>query len=374
MYCRTFLVFSSFLAFYAQSNWEQNNFDVKVIAKNVNSSGEANGHYVSDGINLGLSLNTVNLFNGWGVSAGHTSSYSTSRSSINTSHHDRKTNLTFKLFVKENVDFDVNLNQQSLLNSNGITLTNFLNESRNQFISSSNNALVNMNIGNDQSYWNVKVSTNISELNFEDINTKIVFKEHRDFSTNISFSWKVSEDSFFTAKYGSQDNNSLQSNTSYKTSIIDSYLGFKTRYLGTSKLSVDLGSSNVSGSNNSLSWKLTHETNINDYFKARFSSGRKFSLANDFRLNADLNTYNTFNISFIPSNYYSVNLAVDLKDGLISDTVTTNTTLINAALNLNYLTNWSSRAFIEKSEYKDDRKLFNYEQTQIGFQISRDLI
>jgi hypothetical protein len=368
-------MFSSFLAFHVQSNWDENDFDIKVTTKNLNISGEANAHYASNTTNLGVSLNTVNLFNGWGFSASHSSSYASANNETNTNYHSRNSNLRLKLFVKDNIDMDVNLSQQSLLNSNGIVSTIFLNQqAKTYFIEKSNHALLNMNIGNDQNYWNIKVSTVISDSTNEDIYTRVTFREYNKHLTDISTSWKVSEDSFLTAKYGSQESDYLQSSTSYKTSITNFYVGFKTKYLGASQLSMDLGNSNVSGSNNSVSWKLTHETNINDYFTARFSNGRKFSVANDFRFNADLNTYSNLNIRFVPSSYYSVNFIADIKDGFISDSINTRTTLLNAALNLNYLTNWSSTAFVQKSEYVDDRGIFDYQQTQIGFQISRDLI
>ena len=375
MYCRTFIIFSGFLAFHVQPNWDENDFDIKVIAKNLNTNGEANAHYASNTTNLGISLNTVNLFNGWGFSASHSSSYASTNNETNINYHNRNSNLRLKLFVKDNVDMDVNLSQQALLNSNGIVSTNFLNQqAKTYFIQKSNSVLFNLNIGNDQDYWNIKVSTDISNSTNDDITTRVTFREYNKHLTDISTSWKVSEDSFLTAKYGSQDSDYLQSNTLYKTSIINSYVGFKTRYLGASQLSVDLGNSNVNGSINSVSWKLTHVTNINDYFMARFSNGRRFSVANDFRFNADLNTYSNLNITFVPSSYYSVNFIADIKDGFISDSINTRTTLFNAALNLNYLTNWSSTAFLQKSEYVDDRGLFDYQQTQIGFQISRDLI
>jgi hypothetical protein len=375
VYCRTFIIFSGFLAFHVQPNWDENDFDIKVIAKNLNTNGEANAHYASNTTNLGISLNTVNLFNGWGFSASHSSSYASANNETNTNYHNRNSNLRLKLFVKDNVDMDVNLSQQALLNSNGIVSTNFLNQqTKTYFIQKSNSVLFNLNIGNDQDHWNIKVSTDISDYTNDDITTRVTFREYNKHLTDISTSWKVSEDSFLTAKYGSQDNNSLQSDTSYKTSIINSYLGFKTRYLGSSQISLDLGSSSVNGSNNSISWKLTHKTNINDYFTAIFSNGRRFIVANDFRFNADLNTYNNLSITFVPSSYYSVNLSADLKDGLISESVHTKTTLFNTGIKFNYLTHWNSIAFVQKLEYEDTRGLFDYQQTQIGFQISRDLI
>lgn len=362
------------MAFYAHSYWESNTLDIKVVAKNLNTNGEASYNYTGVENGIGLSFNNVNLFNGWGLSASHSSSFISSTNDITANHHNRNSSLGIKVFVKDNIDFDINLNQESQLNSSGITSTNFLAQSTFQFIQNSSNAFVNLNIGNDQDHWNVKLSTVVSSSNQSKVSTRSIFRDDSKYLTDISVAWKVSEDSFLTAKYGSQDNEYTQYNTLYSTFIINSYIGFKTRYLRNSQLSIDLGSSNVIGSDNSISWDLTHKTNINDYFIARFSNGRKFSVASDFRFDANLNTYCSLNITYIPSSYYSVNLSADLTDGSIGDSINTKTTSLNAGLNLNYSANWSGSAFIQNLVYKDDRGSYDYEQTQIGFQLSRDLI
>lgn len=371
MYFRSCIFLLLVLPFYVFSSWDENTFIVKANTSHSKSKTEFSTDLTVEKSTLGLLLSTVQLYEGWGFSGTHASSYV----DVNEyDHHNKNTVLKLNSFISSSSNLLFGLSSYDQLTTNGIAATNFISTPRKQFIEQYSSAHIDFNLGNDKDYWYFAFGSTINDLQRNDIFTDQHFMQRDTDSLNSQLAWRISEDSFLTTKISYQHGDQFNGSFISSASILSSYLGFKTRYLGSSQLSLDIGSSELLNGRDSVSWRLTHVSNINDYLHFVISNSRQFYVSNDARFSADLQTATNMRININSTDYYATSFDVDYIEGLLGDTIHTQNIKVRSEFSIKYLSYWSSKLFLEHSDYNDDRVLFDYTQTQIGLEFTRDLI
>ncbi len=371
MYFRSCIFFLLVLPFQVLSSWDENILIVKANASHSKSNTEFNSDLTVEKSTLGLLLSTVQLYEGWGVSGTHASAYV----GVNEyDHHNKNTVLKLNSFISGNSNLLFAISSYDQLSTNGIAATNFVSTPRKQFIEQSSSANIDFNLGNDKDYWYFAFGSTVNDLKRNDIITDQRFMQRETDSMNSQLAWRISEDSFLTTRISYQHGDIFIDSLTSSASILSSYLGFKTRYLGSSQLSLDIGSSELLNGRDSISWRLTHVSNINDYLHFVISNSRQFYVSNDARFSADLQTATNIKLNINSTDYYSTSFAVDYVESLLGNTINTQNIKVRSEFSIKYLSYWSSKLFLEHSDYNDDRQLFDYTQTQIGLEFTRDLI
>lgn len=371
MYFRICLFLISLIAFNVDADWDQNQFDVGILTSQINVNHQL---ATSNESNLGLTAKAIQLYDGWGFSVANTSLYTSVKSDKNHTFHNRNSAFQFKGFITDNTDILFGIQDSSELDTAAILSTHFLDKPKNQLIATAFNLKANLNLGNDQDYWYIKFALNNTHSESEDPLTDNIFSTIDNDSLDLSLGWKITEDSYLTSKLMQVEGSNTQEQGENSSSILSSFVGFRTRYLGSSSLSVDLGSSAVKGGQNTLSWIINHKTELTEYSSITLANGRRYSVSGDYRFNNELQTNTKLNFAIKPTNYLSLLFDVNYITGVIGGAIDSEKLSIKNAYNLAYSSNWSSNLYVQYDEYKDDRSIFDYEQTVVGISVSRDLI
>jgi hypothetical protein len=321
-----------------------------------------------------VSLKTVQLYNGWGFSAANSSVYISVEDDGDRRFHNRNSSLQLITFITDNSEIQIDYNNQSNINTSGILSTNFFDKQKTQTISVSESLISNINLGNDQNYWSLKFTLNKISSDDKDIITNQVFSEVNNELYDLALAWSISEDSFLTAKVFQVNGNATQEQGANLSTITSTFIGFKTRYLGSSLLSIDVGNSKVEKGQNTFSWLINHKTELTDYLTINLGNGRRFSVSDDFRFNTNLQTKTNLNFSLQPNSYLSIALDGSYIEGVIGESINSQTLSLKNTYTLNYKENWNSQIYVQYDKYTDQRHQYDYKQTKVGIRLSRDLI
>lgn len=351
-------------SFYVKADWEEESFNIDA---HLGSQYDSSSLLTSDIHKLGLSLSTTQLFEGWGLKASHLSELSRSNTETSENQYSNSWSFVSRAFISDSANLELAGAIHDSIKTDGLFKTRNSNSLASHYIEVGKNYSGKIDLARDKQFWNMHVGIDYSDSKSSFVNG-VSFLEAEKLSVNSQLEWQISEDSFLTSRIDRSESTQLL----VDSDVLSAYLGFKTKYLGSSELQVFIGDSSSSNRSNIFSWRLTHVTVINEYSNVEVSSIRVLQETDDSRFDVAEKTEHTLLAQFRINDYLSLQTSINNSSQDLSNEVTAKRLIANNRIQFSLSDQWRLGFAYSYDDYSDDRLKFS--QNTLQFQIYRELV
>lgn len=357
------------------ASWQENKFDLNASYRATSVEQKdlykqrTNLHY------LDFSINKVTLLEGMGLRmSANASPFVIRQDEINEDNgSDYSILAESALFLSANSEFAFGLSNTKNTEFFDNRLNSLLLGIEQELTTTTNSASANLTLGKDKSFFYLNFLYKANEKEKESFTTGQLVEEVDSNAAAVQLLWRQSESTLWGLKAEALDVERSLNGLGRDFDIKNYYLSSVTEYLGSSQLSVNLGSSKVHNKQH-FSWDVTHKTHVSEHTNFNLRSYRKFEQAIDNSQNEELTTHHEVGFSYQPIDYITTRLNYYSEQRERNEMDTYKRNALTAELAINYKTAWTITTGYTSENVTDEVSQRELSQNRVQLTISRAFI